>query len=291
VPAVPAALSLLVAQRLLEMSGTYPTLPAGSLAPPLPTLGAAPIGGEPGRVVAAGSTLRPNGAALYALEDVRGYESIVLDRLVDTFPLWSREQPASFNRVEDLTRPFLSFLNVRFAIAAPDAPAPAGWTEQARGPEMAIFENPRALPRAFVPRRLRRVADARARLGEMARATDFAETAWLSSGGAPDEPNGPAALALRAPGNDLVISADAPRRALVATSIPDWPGWTARDAGGAALPVEAVNHAFVGVWVPAGKSEVRLSYRPRSVRVGSALFVAGVLACAAIGISRRRRTH
>src|SRR6185369_14438736 len=141
------------------MGGVYPTLPASTLAPPLPALASVPLSSEPCRVVAAGEPLRPNGAALYRLEDVRGYESLVLDRFTDTYPLWSQAQPASFNRVADLSRPFLSFLNACWAIAGPDEPAPAGWREQARGSEMAIFENPRALPRAFVPRRLRRAAD------------------------------------------------------------------------------------------------------------------------------------
>jgi len=289
-----AAGLLLIVQRGMEDGGTYPTLPAATLAPELPTLAAAPIGGEPGRVVAAGSVLRPNGAALYGLEDVRGYEAVVLDRLVDTFPLWSTAQHASFNRVDDLTRPFLSLLDVRWAIAAPDAPVPAGWGEQARGPEMAIFENPRALPRAFVPARLRRLADPGRRLAEMAGASDFAANAWLSSDGADDEANGPAALSLRASGSDLVVSADAPRRTLVATSIPDWPGWTARAASGEPLEVETVNHAFVGVWIPAGRTEVRLSYRPRSVTYGAVLFAAGIAACLLAAASRRgrgARTH
>ena len=290
IPVGLAALVLLVGQRFLEMRGTYPTLPSGSLAPQLPTLAALPAGADPGRVVAAGDVLRPNGSALYGLEDARGYESLVLDRFAETYPLWCRAQAASFNRVDDLTPRFLSAMNVRWAIASPGDAAPPGWAEQARGPEMAIFENPGALPRAFVPARLRRVADADRRLAEMAGASDFAATAWLSSSeGAAEEENGPAALTLRASGTDLVIRSQAPRRTLVATSIPDWPGWTARDAGGATLALETVNHAFVGVWIPAGRDEVRLSYRPRSVRDGLALFAAGAAACVAMAASRRRR--
>jgi len=286
-----AALVLLVGQRVLEMRGTYPTLPAGSLAPPLPTLAALPVGFDPGRVAAPDGVLRPNAAALYRLEDARGYESLVLDRFADTFPLWCRAQPASFNRVDDLAAPFLSALNVRWAIAAPGADPPPGWTEQARGPEMAIFENPSGLPRAFVPQRLRRVADPARRLGEMSAAAGFAETAWLSSAsdGPAEETNGPARLSLRAVGTDLVVGADAPRRTLVATSIADWPGWTARDAAGAALALETVNHAFVGVWVPPGKTEVRLFYRPRSVRDGMILVAAGLVAC--VALATWRRTH
>ena len=72
-------------------------------------------------MVGLADALRPNGGALYGLEDARGYESIVLARVADTYPLWCRPQAASFNRVDDLTRPFLAFLNVRYAIAPPDA--------------------------------------------------------------------------------------------------------------------------------------------------------------------------
>jgi hypothetical protein len=140
-----------------------------------------------------------------------------------------------------------------------------------------------------VPARLRRVPDARRRLEEMRGARDFRAQAWLSSGeGPPEEPNGPAALALRASGNDLILLADAPRRTLVATSIADWPGWTARDASGAVLPVETVDHAFVGVWVPAGRSELRLSYEPRSYRAGLLSLAAGVAACVAAALIGRR---
>lgn len=283
-----AALLLLVAQRGLEMSGTYPTLPASTLAPPLATLASLPLSSEPCRVVAAGDTLRPNGAALYGLEDVRGYESLVLDRFTDTYPLWSVPQAASFNRVADLTRPFLGFLNACYAIGATADPVPSGWTEQARGPEMAIFRNPSALPRAFVPRRLRRVPQARQRIAELASAAEFSRTAWLSGAGAGEVANGEATLTLRAAGPDLIVESRASGRALVATSIPDWPGWAARDESERILPIETVNHAFVGFWLEPGRHTIRLAYRPPSWRLGLAAFGIGMVAAAALAASRRR---
>src|SRR5262249_21388803 len=187
---VALALGLLVAQRTAELPGTYPTLPAATLAPPLPTLASVPFSpSDPCRVVGAGAALRPNGSALYGLEDVRGYESLVLDRFADTYPLWARPQPASYNLVVDLSRPFLSRLNACWAVGAPDDPTRPGWREQARGEEMAIFANPDALPRAFVPRRTRGVADPARRLEELARSADLGHTAWLSRD-APEEANG-----------------------------------------------------------------------------------------------------
>lgn len=284
-----AALTLLVTQRFFEMRGTYPTLPAPTLAPPLPTLAAIPPGSDPRRVVGAGEVLRPNGAALYRLEDVRGYESLVLDRFADTYPLWCEAQPASFNRVADLSRPFLAFLNARYAIGAPGDPAPYGWREQARGPEMTIFENPRALPRAFVPSLLHREADPVRRLEAMAREKDFGKTAWISGEGAPVEENGVAALRLRAVGPDLVVSAEASSRAFVATSLPDWPGWVAED-GTRRLPLETVNHAFVGLWIPPGRHTVRLSYRPGSWSLGLAAGGLGAAAALLLATARRRRS-
>jgi hypothetical protein len=283
-------LACLVLQRFFEMRNTYPTLPAATLAPPLPTLAALPLGSEPCRIVARSDVFRPNGSSLYGLEDVRGYESLVLDRFADTWPLWSQAQTASFNRVPDLTKPFLSFLNARYAIGAFDDETPEGWREQARGPEMAIFENPRALPRAFVPRRLRRITDARRRLEEMADARDFSETAWLSAGNPAEQRNGDAQIRLRAVGPDLVVTGTASSPALVATSLPDWPGWTAEEEDGRRLRVETVDHAFVGFWLPAGKHSVRLTYRPRSWNLGLAAFGAGLVLAGVLSLAARSAT-
>ena len=223
------------------------------------------------------------------MEDARGYESLVLDRFADTFPLWSRPQPASFNRVDDLVsaRPFLSLLNVQYAIGASADPVPEGWREQARGPEMAIFANPGALPRAFIPRALRRVADPARRLAAMAAEHDFGDTAFLGGAAGTQVQNGEAVLRMRDAGPDLVLEASVYARAFVATSISDWPGWIA-ESDGRALPLETVNHAFVGFWLEPGQHRVRLAYRPASWTLGLAAFAAGCLVAVVLAMSRRR---
>jgi hypothetical protein len=284
---IATAVALLVAQRYLEMGGVYPTLPARSLAPALPSLASLPRGGDPYRVAAAGEDLRPNGTALFGLEDVRGYESLVLRRFEETYPLWCRRQFASHNRIEDVRAPFLSYLNARYAVAGPDAPAPAGWTAVTRGPDVAVFENRGALPRAFVPRWIRGEADARKALAEMAEAEDFGETVWVT-GPAADAANGNATLRVREIGPDLVIEADARERVLVATSVPDWPGWRA-EASGKKLQTATVDHAFVGFWLPAGRHVVRLHYLPGSFVTGAALSVLAVLGALLTKLLGRRR--
>lgn len=274
-----AALVCLVLQRGLEMRRTYPTLPREALAPPLPGLERLPRD-APYRVAAAADVFRPNASALYGLEDARGYESLVLARLADTFPLWSAPQPASFNRIDDLDRPFVSFLNVRFAIGSPGAPAPAGWREQSRSRAMSLFENPRVLPRAFVPKSIRYEKDPSRTLSEMRGASDFSQTAWVEQAARlPTEENGSALLDLHVVGPDLVVAADASRRAFVATSIPAWPGWRA-DSRGREVRVVVVDHAFIGFFVPPGRSLVRLHYQPRSWNAGLAALAIGLVAAA-----------
>ncbi len=272
-----SALLLLLSQRVGEMGGVYPTLPAGTLAPVLPGLAKLPADGL-GRVVAVADVFRPNGATLYGLEDARGYESLVLDRFADTFPLWSKAQHASFNRVDDLTRPFLSFLNVRFAVARPEAAVPSGWRMRSRGREMAVFENPDALPRIFAPRKIRLVADTGQVLAEMSGTKDFSEKAWMA-GTTSEVKNGTAEISLRAAGPDLIATVAASERVFLATSLPDWPGWIAESAG-TRIPIVTPNHAFVGFWLDAGNKPVRLHYRPSSFFYGLAAFALGLLVAA-----------
>src|SRR5262249_46496219 len=126
--AAPAALAaVLAAGRVAEVGGLYPSCPEEMLAPRLPFLDAIPRG-EPVRMVAVGQRFIPNVSALYELEDVRGYESLTLRPFVATYPLWCVPQPTWFNRVDDLERPFLSFLNVGYALAPAGAPPPRGWS-------------------------------------------------------------------------------------------------------------------------------------------------------------------
>jgi membrane protein YfhO len=285
---IAAAAILLVAQRSVEMSGVYPTLPARSLSPALPALASLPQASHPYRVVAVGDDFRPNGAALSGREDVRGYESLVLRRFEETYPLWCRRQFASHNRVDDLARPFLAFLNARYAVGGPVRAAPTGWKVLARDRAASTFENPRALPRAFVPRTIRVEADARRRLAEMSVAGDFSQTSWVDGAPSRGMANGAGTLQVREVGSDLVIDADLRERALVATSVPDWPGWTAR-SGGRAVALATVNHAFVGFWLPPGRHQVRLHYLPESFRFGVALAAIAVLAGVLLGLARRRR--
>ncbi|HSM50533.1 MAG TPA: hypothetical protein VLA75_03955, partial [Thermoanaerobaculia bacterium] len=146
-----AALLLLLVQRRVEMGGLFPAQPREAFYPPV-----APIDrmvADPGlfRVVGQGFALVPATSTHHRLEDVRGYQALNFLRLYEVSELWSTRQPVWFNRVDDLERPFLDFLGVRYALtgSAPDAGwVPAGWELVEDLPHARLLRNLEELPRA-----------------------------------------------------------------------------------------------------------------------------------------------
>jgi membrane protein YfhO len=74
---------------------------------------------------------------------------------------------------------------------------------------------------------------------------------------------------------------------LVRVAIAYYPGWTATMRG-AGLPLFRADRAFIGVLVPAGEGEVRMSYTPRLFWPGAALSALALLAALG-GLAIRRR--
>ena len=255
-------------QRALEAGEVYPTIPSKAFYPPIPLLRPIPKG-VPFRVAAIGFTLIPDSSALYELEDVRGYEALVLGRLVETYPLWCVEQPVWFNRVDDPQRPFLSFLNVRYFIVGSGFRVPAGWKTLSADDSGKVIENPLVVPRVFVPRFIASIRESSRQIELLGRIEDFGSYGIIERGGdAPTDsdswrPNGEAAVRiLEYTTQNLRLEVEARTSALLATSIPAWPGWRVT-VDGREIATSIYNRAFVGFRVPAGRHEVRLRYWPR----------------------------
>jgi hypothetical protein len=285
---------VLLAARLLEAGDVYPTCPAKAFAPHLPVLDPIPRG-VPRRIVGVGQILIPNASALYELEDVRGYESMTLRPFVATFPLWCVSQGAWFNRVDDLGRPFLSFLNVRYALVPSGYAAPAGWKLLARDGETDLLENGGALPRAFVPEEIRWEGDVARRLDLLAQIPDFAARGIVGlPAGTPPVPwttNGRARLRIEdyRP-QSMVLAVDAGEETVIGTSVPAWRGWKARLDQTPIQPL-SYNHAFLGFRVPPGRHRLELDYRPDGFLFGAGLSLAtlaGTLVAVAAVRPRRR---
>jgi hypothetical protein len=280
-------LTLVLAQRSFEDGGIYPALNRKAFYPRVPLLAAIP---NDGRVAGLWFAFTPNNGTLYGLEDARGYQAMTNKRLVDTYPLWSAFQVAWFNRIDDLSRPFLSFLNVRYVIAQTDPPE--GWVIKAEDRGTRLLENTRVMPRAFIPSRIRYEREGKATLEAMKQATDFSDVAWIE---APEyEPheatNGPGRLTLFETGLGYTFDAEMDQAGWVIISATAWKGWQAVIDGQRVTPRFA-NHAFLGVYVPQGPHRVKLEYRPESFTLGRNISLAtlGVLVAAGFVAMRRRR--
>jgi hypothetical protein len=287
----PILLGLLLSQRSAEAGGLNPTYPAAAFYPPLPLLDAIPRN-QPYRFGAVGYLLIPNAATLYELEDVRGYEAMTLRTFVETYPLWCVSQPVWYNRIDDLSRPFLSFLGVRHVLAPTDHPAPPGWTRIARDRHGDLLENSAALPRAFVPAFLHYQPDRNRRIVELGLVANFAE--WGVVGASPPPgssewvENGPGRVTVTAySAQAMSLEVEAAKEVIVGTSVTAWPGWKARLDGLAIDPL-SYNHAFLAFRVPKGRHRLDLRYRPESFRVGASV---SILTLGVLLVALRRRGH
>jgi hypothetical protein len=289
--ALPIVLILILGQRVVEDGSIYPSLPQHVFYPKIPLIRAIPTGSkEPFRVAGEHFVLIPDSAAIYQLEDPRGYEAMTFARLVDTYPVWSIPQPVSFNAIGDL-QPFLSFLNVKYAIVPMPVAVTEGWREVMKDRSAKLFENTRVLPRAFVPRRIRYERDGVLVLKGMKTAKDFSDMAWIEVPELkPHEiANGPGTLTIHRNGFGLDIDATMAADGWVVASQSAWKGWRAY-IDGRRVQMRFANHAFLGIFVPAGRHHVKLQYLPESFTRGRAISFAtlGLLILGG-GVNRFRR--
>jgi len=155
-----------------------------------------------------------------------------------------------------------------------------------------IYENTRALGRAYVARELVRLPDA-------AHAYDYLRTAQGRRVAVVTDADLAAANRADLPSvssGDAEVLGDDDERVLVATRSGDggmlvvprvfFPGWMAT-LDGAATSIVRVDTALVGVVVPPGEHRVELVYRPASLRVGAALSLVAALAWVVLTVVTR----
>ena len=85
----------------------------------------------------------------------------------------------------------------------------------------------------------------------------------------------------------MSLHVEARDEAIVATSIPAWPGWKLTLDGGRA-PLLPYNHAFLAFRVPPGTHEARLFYLPDGFLYGAAISLATLVLSGALLVGRRR---
>jgi hypothetical protein len=174
------------------------------------------------------------------------------------------------------------------------------WQLLSRANGVAVYEDPKAMPRAFVTSRVEVVADPTQVLDRLSTA-DLLDVAFVEEplGDAlPSDTNRPATagdppataqVAEYSP-NEVVIDVAAPHGGLLVLTDQYFAGWQA-SVDGAAAPIHRADYLFRGVVVPPGAHRVQFVYRPASVRRGLLLSLAGVsgvVLLLGIGIVGRR---
>jgi len=189
---------------------------------------------------------------------------------------------------------FLDAANVRFLVSMAPLSDPALRLVH-QGTTGLVYENTRALPRAYLAPAVARVAPERT-LEAMRQGWDPRQTAFVADTAKVALPSGPLqgdARVVRQGPDRVEVRARASRPALMVLADNYYPGWRAT-VDGRATTVYLANHTFRGVVVPAGEHTVVFTFAPDDLQTGLYVSLAAALLLCACGgwllfDARRRR--
>ena len=172
---------------------------------------------------------------------------------------------------------FLNAANIRYIIAGVQLQG-VPWPVAHQGSAI-VYENPDALPRAYLVNDVRIADPPAGALDVMAQPTfDPRQTAILygrpeGAGPEPVDAPGRAEIVEYRP-NEVVVRTDADARSLLVLADNMYEGWQATIDGEPA-EILLTNHTFRGVMVDAGRHEVVFRFRPRDLIIGFWVFALG----------------
>jgi hypothetical protein len=280
-----ALVALVVALDLVTFDAVaLPRGEPGQLYPPSPlverlaALAAAP--GGPWRATGAAYLAYPSTLPAYGLAEPRPNDPPLVPRgqalALESTLGFAPVSRAYFSPLAHPEHPFLDFLAVRALLAPDSLPVPARMRRVDAGewPGLAIWENPAALPLAFLPRRIERVprGDLPAWLAALEDprrvAVGYAEDPLLESLATTGGESSPGVGAERLGTNGYRLTVLGLGTRLVATSLPALPGWSAA-ADGRALERLKIDAGYLGIVVPEGSGVVELAFVPAGTAAGA----------------------
>jgi O-antigen/teichoic acid export membrane protein len=233
----------------------------------------------PGRIVSykRDDLLNADTAMIWRLEDVRGYDTIVLRRYADFMNLVEAQTMLlPYSRVKglddprSLKNPLINVLNVRYILTTEELPGPQFVPRFEDHGGIRVYENRDVLPRAFIVHQARWVTNASDALAGM-KAPGFDPATTVILEGTDDHVIQPGS------GGEATVLESAPQRVTLRATLPApgylilsdvyFPGWEAT-VDGAPQRVLVADEAFRAVALPAGGHDVVFRYRPQSFRTG-----------------------
>jgi hypothetical protein len=256
----------------------------------------------PYRIAALGWSFLPETPAYYGLEDVKTTNPVQDPRAMRMIRGYVRATGYD-EIIQDVSEPFFDFLNVRFIYAPPGEPLrdPRFVTRYA-GRDGYVFENTRVLPRYFLVQRFMVEPNFDWLIAKSKRIRDYSRDATATH--LPPQVSRRAPELLRADSDGFVSSAggtahvrvyeanrtvldvDSRGWSLLVSSDVDWVGWRAY-WNGKREPTVTVNGAFVGCFIPPGRGEFQLIYRPDAFINGLRISVLSILLLIGAAVFRR----
>jgi hypothetical protein len=276
-----------------------------------------PVDGSPATWRALGidnTILLPSANLYYDIPMVSGYDSMETRTTTELVALMSSDPRGQYFIKEirqfDQAWQIGALLGVRYVLSPIELPAPL---ELVLDGPTKIYANPAALPRAFAASRVTLIADAGERLAHLGdsmfdpheavlereplhvEGLDFVPT--LAEGQAADltkvrDPDSTARAAIGLLPADIEIdeysdlevrltvdvggTASVSMQSLVVLTDAWDAGWQA-ELDGKPVPIERVDHALRGVFVPPGRHELVFRYQPPAILVGLSLGAIGLL--------------
>ena len=231
--------------------------------------------------------LNANGAMLYGIQDIRGYDSIIPKQYADLMGALAPQNELQFNRIasfyqpDALSSPILDLLNVKYVLTTRDVPN-AGYT-LVYDKEIKIYRNDHVLPRAFVVPNARVIPDPQALLDEMKHFDPSAEVLLEEPAGVEAQPVAAVTCryepiqSINYSGNTVEIKTQQKCGGWLVLSDSYFPGWIAQ-IDGRDVPLYRADYNFRAVYLPEGEHTVYFKYSPLSFRVGLITsFLSGML--------------
>jgi hypothetical protein len=226
---------------------------------------------------------QPDTSLLHRIFDVAG--------LIN--PLNLADYEHYWNGIPSRSSPLYDFLNAKYVIAAKDVML--DWEKFVpvfdQDPALNVYLNRRALPRALVVHRAISAPDHEAAYAALHTPGFDPATAVVVEGGEALDvpPSGAAAIRFDAFGlNEIQLQVETPADAYLVLSEVWYPGWRAT-VDGVPAPVLRANYAFRAVRLGPGQHQVRLTFTPRSWRMG--LAISGLTLLILVVWGRRQSVH
>ncbi len=235
----------------------------------------------------------------YGLEDINGFNSLQPRRYTDVL-FGTQVDDVSYGYLGDSNlfrddNPILNLLNVKYAVVQPESHVtpPPQWPQVFADNDVAIYQNPAPLERAFFVDRVVAESNSQTILDNVTR-QGFRpqEVAYVEGGIGQAESErlagtSPAQVRVeRASPTELRLTTSTAAERFLVLSEMWFPGWQAElirpDGQVTPLPIYRVDYLLRGLVVPAGENTIRVFYRPLSATVGAA--VTGLIALGLVAL-------